>query len=85
MRLPCGTEQGNHLFEFFLRQMAELPLMASAERLPQLTQKRQPSGGDADVDDAAIVGRPNALYETAFLELVEQPRNVRRARNEPAG
>ena len=65
--------------------MAELAAVALAERLAHLAQQGQPRLGDADVDDAAVVGRPVALDQAALLQLVEQAGDVRGARDEPAG
>ena len=65
--------------------MPELPGVAFLQRLVQFIQQGQPRRSDADADDAAIVSGPIAFDQSALLEFVEQARDVRRVRDEPAG
>src|SRR5581483_1634617 len=84
VRQTSGTEQRGQILNFFAGQMAQLPGMALADRLVQRLQKGQSGFRDADMHHPAIVRGPVALYETAFLQLIEQARNIRRSRDEPA-
>ena len=67
MRQPGGTEQSGQILEFFRRQVSQLPGVAGTQRLAQLAQQGQPSPGDADVNDTAVVGGAVALDEAAPL------------------
>jgi hypothetical protein len=59
--------------------------MALPKRLAELAQQREPGLGYTDLHDAPIVRGPSAVDQSALLELVEKPGDVRRTRHEPAG
>src|SRR5579884_3820751 len=69
VRQPGGPEQGGQLAQLRLGQVAELPQVAVADKAAQLFQQGQPRHGDADVDDAAVVGGAVAVDEAAALQL----------------
>src|SRR5437764_1454537 len=72
VRQPGGAQQGGQLAQLLLRQVAQLADVALAQRLAQLAQQRQARRGDADADDASVVGGALALDEAALLQPVEQ-------------
>src|SRR5262250_2990924 len=77
MRAAGGGEQRDQFLQLFSRQMPELPHMALHQRLAQLAQQPQPRLGNANADDAAVVGRPLAADQAALVELVEHAGDVR--------
>src|SRR5262245_57347717 len=85
VRQAGGAEQGGQVVEFLGRQVAELAGVAAADRLAQLVQQGEAGVGEADVDDAAVVGGAVARHEAALLQLVQQAGDVRGARHQPGG
>ena len=59
--------------------------MALADGLLQLLEQCQPGVGDADLHDAAVVGHSLADDQAALLQPIDQPRDVRGVRDQPAG
>src|SRR5262245_38501917 len=54
---PGSAQEGDECFEVLVVQVAELPGVAVADRLPQVVQQLDAGGGDTDADDPAVVGR----------------------------
>ncbi len=60
--------------------MPELPDMALADGAVELIQQSNAARGDINMNHAPVTGRSLAFDEPAFLQPVQQPRNVRGAR-----
>lgn len=80
-----GTEEGDQVFEFFARQVAELLSVADTEWFVQLVHQSDTGRGDADMDDAPVLGGPIARDEATLLQFVEQAGDVRGAGDEAGG
>jgi hypothetical protein len=78
MRLARFAQQLRELRELRGRQVPKLLAAATADGLVKLTKQFQAGCRNADLDDAAVVGRPASLDQAACFQLVEHPRDVRR-------
>lgn len=65
--------------------MAELLGVAVADGLIELLEQRQSCFGDADLDDAAVVGHSLAGDEAPLLQAIDQTSNVGSVRDKLAG
>src|SRR5665213_4372142 len=61
MRRAGGAQQRHQIAQGLRGQVAQLPRVAFADRLLQLAQECDTRVGDADTDDAAVVGGPVAI------------------------
>jgi hypothetical protein len=83
VRLASLFEKRDELPQPGLRQVPELPVVATADRLVEGLQQFQSSVRDANFDDAAIPRGAIATNQLATLQLVEHPRDVGSPGNEP--
>src|SRR5262245_7934728 len=65
--------------------MPELPAMAVTQRFRHVGDQLQPRRTDADVHNTPVVRQPLALDQAQLLQPIDHARDVRGARDEPAG
>lgn len=85
MRLAGGAQKGNKIAQRLGRQVAKLPRVALADRFLQIAQEGDSRDGDANTDDAAVVGGAVALDQAPFYQFIKQAGDIGSARYEPAG
>jgi len=85
VRGACRTEQVDEEAQVRGLHVTELAVTAGDDLVGQVVEERRAGPGDRDGDDAAVVGTAVAADQTASLEPVEEPGNVRGPRHQPAG
>lgn len=85
MALAGFAQQLDELLHLIGRHVPELTYMARLDFDSQAIEQRDSFGGDSHAHGATIIRRPLALNEAAFVQLIEEARDVRGARNELCG